>query len=126
MIIIYRSISLSLSHAQINISSIWRIGHSSRQLFSTFQALNILKEIPECTIKKLCQKGFYPQEGFIMLSLPVPPNCLRLSDYFEGKNTISSVSHMVEIFNPRFSNLFGCFFKSSSSGSFFVSLEKDS
>ncbi|WOL06512.1 DNA-directed RNA polymerase V subunit 1 isoform X1 [Canna indica] len=54
------------------------------------EALNILKQIPEETKRKLVGKGYFPQSGFIMQHLPVPPNCLRVPEISDGKCIMSN------------------------------------
>ncbi|KAL6010460.1 hypothetical protein ACLOJK_000893 [Asimina triloba] len=61
-----------------------------RSAFGTGQALQILKSIPEETKKKLAGKGLFPQIGFIMQCLPVPPNCLSVPDVSNGTTIMSS------------------------------------
>nr|CAD1827415.1 unnamed protein product [Ananas comosus var. bracteatus] len=53
------------------------------------EALNILKEIPEETRRKLATKGYFPQTGYIMQHLPVPPNCLYVPEFSDGKSIMS-------------------------------------
>ncbi|KAG1358867.1 DNA-directed RNA polymerase V subunit 1 [Cocos nucifera] len=55
-----------------------------------YEALNILKEIPEETKKRLAAKGYFPQIGFILQYLPVPPNCLCVPEVSDGKSIMSS------------------------------------
>ncbi|XP_078429517.1 nuclear RNA polymerase D1B isoform X2 [Wolffia australiana] len=72
----------------------FRYGVSNHRPLLPSEALLMLEKIPEDTRKTLAKKGFYPQKGFIMQYLPVPPNCLHLSDYIDGKGIISSdISH---------------------------------
>lgn len=54
------------------------------------EALNILKEIPEETKKRLAGKGYFPQNGFILQCLPIPPNCLCVPEISDGKSIMSS------------------------------------
>lgn len=56
------------------------------------QALQILKSIPDETKRKLVGKGYFPQNGFILQCLPVPPNCLSVPDISDGTTIMSSVS----------------------------------
>lgn len=55
-----------------------------------YEVLNILKEIPDETRKKLAAKGYFPQIGFILQYLPVPPNCLCVPEISDGKSIMSS------------------------------------
>lgn len=55
----------------------------------------MLKRIPEETRKKLGGKGYFPQDGYILEYLPVPPNCLSVPDISDGVSTMSSVSESV-------------------------------
>lgn len=52
----------------------------------------MLKRIPEETRKKLAGKGYFPQDGYILEYLPVPPNCLSVPDISDGVSIMSSVS----------------------------------
>ncbi|XP_068662157.1 DNA-directed RNA polymerase V subunit 1 isoform X2 [Aristolochia californica] len=54
------------------------------------EALEILKNIPEETKRRLASKGYHPQNGFIMECLPVPPNCLSAPDVSNGVAIMSS------------------------------------
>ncbi|CAH9123000.1 unnamed protein product [Cuscuta epithymum] len=63
-------------------------GYSRRLLPSEVAA--ILKKISEDTRRKLCAKGYSPQEGYILQFLPVPPNCLSVPDISDGMNIMSS------------------------------------
>lgn len=55
------------------------------------QVMEILKRIPEETSKKLAGKGYFPQDGYILQYLPVPPNCLSVPDISDGVSIMSSV-----------------------------------
>ncbi|KAK3032738.1 hypothetical protein RJ639_036922 [Escallonia herrerae] len=50
----------------------------------------ILKKIPPETRKKLSGKGYFPQDGYILQYLPVPPNCLSVPDVSDGISVMSS------------------------------------
>lgn len=50
----------------------------------------ILKKLPADTKKKLSAKGFFPQDGYIMQHLSVPPNCLSVPDVSDGITVMSS------------------------------------
>lgn len=63
--------------------------------FNNQQVKEMLKRIPEETRKKLAGKGYFPQEGYILEYLPVPPNCLSVPDISDGVSTMSSVSELV-------------------------------
>ena len=52
----------------------------------------ILKKIPVETKKKLSVKGYFPQDGYIIQYLPVPPNCLSVPDISDGITVMSSVT----------------------------------
>ena len=54
--------------------------------------MEILKRIPAETRRKLSGKAFFPQEGYILQYLPVPPNCLSVPDISDGVSIMSSVS----------------------------------
>ncbi|CAN4108487.1 unnamed protein product [Withania somnifera] len=65
-------------------------GVLERMLSSCCEVLTILKRIREDTRKKLSAKGYFPQEGYILQYLPVPPNCLSVPDISDGNNIMSS------------------------------------
>lgn len=56
----------------------------------------ILRKIPKGTKKKLYAKGYFPQDGYIIQCLPVPPNCLSVPDISDGISTMSTVSHFIK------------------------------
>uniref|UniRef100_A0A2N9I789 DNA-directed RNA polymerase n=1 Tax=Fagus sylvatica TaxID=28930 RepID=A0A2N9I789_FAGSY len=50
----------------------------------------MLKRIPAETRKKLAGKGYFPQDGYILQYLPVPPNCLSVPEISDGVSVMSS------------------------------------
>lgn len=52
----------------------------------------ILKKIPVDTRKRLTAKGYFPQDGYVLQYLPVPPNCLSVPDISDGTNIMSKVN----------------------------------
>ncbi|KAH7655300.1 DNA-directed RNA polymerase protein [Dioscorea alata] len=68
----------------------FRYGDTFCRPLLPYEALKILKEVPEETRKRLAGKGFFPQEGFILQYLPVPPNCLYVPEISDGKSIMSS------------------------------------
>lgn len=54
----------------------------------------MLKRIPAETRKKLSAKGYFPQDGYILQYLPVPPNCLSVPEISDGVSVMSSVSQI--------------------------------
>lgn len=65
-------------------------GENPFQSLHPLEVIRILNEIPEETKKRLSAKGFFPQIGFIIQYLPVPPNCLSLPVISDGKILMSS------------------------------------
>ncbi|KAK6228643.1 hypothetical protein SCA6_000983 [Theobroma cacao] len=63
--------------------------HNTRTLLPC-EVMEILKRIPAETRRKLSGKGFFPQEGYILRYLPVPPNCLSVPDISDGVSIMSS------------------------------------
>ncbi|XVF00255.1 hypothetical protein REPUB_Repub03eG0269300 [Reevesia pubescens] len=63
--------------------------HHTRTLLPC-EVMEILKRIPAVTRRKLSGKGFFPQEGYILQYLPVPPNCLSVPDISDGVSIMSS------------------------------------
>lgn len=53
--------------------------------------MEIFKKIPEETRKKLVGKGYFPQDGYILQYLPVPPNCLSVPEISDGITIMSTV-----------------------------------
>ncbi|ONK65887.1 uncharacterized protein A4U43_C06F2000 [Asparagus officinalis] len=68
----------------------FRHGDGTCRTLLPLEALNILKEIPEETKKRLVAKGYFPQDGYILQYLPVPPNCLLVPEISDGKSVMSS------------------------------------
>ncbi|KAK9131570.1 hypothetical protein Sjap_012057 [Stephania japonica] len=64
-------------------------GEKFRQLLPC-EVLEILRKVPEETRKRLRAKGCFPQDGYILQKLPVPPNCLSVPDVSDGKSVMSS------------------------------------
>ncbi|KAL3651837.1 hypothetical protein CASFOL_004839 [Castilleja foliolosa] len=54
------------------------------------EVMAILRKLPKETVKKLAAKGFFPQEGYVLQQLPVPPNCLSVPDVSDGISTMST------------------------------------
>ncbi|EXB62675.1 DNA-directed RNA polymerase E subunit 1 [Morus notabilis] len=54
------------------------------------EVMEIFKKIPEETRKKLVGKGYFPQDGYILQYLPVPPNCLSVPEISDGITIMST------------------------------------
>lgn len=54
----------------------------------------MLKRIPQETRKKLAAKGYFPQDGYILSQIPVPPNCLSVPEISDGVSVMSAVSFL--------------------------------
>ncbi|KAL9175422.1 hypothetical protein ABFS82_02G110900 [Erythranthe guttata] len=54
------------------------------------EVMAILRKLPQDTRKKLSAKGYFPQDGYILQHLPVPPNCLSVPDVSDGISTMST------------------------------------
>ncbi|KAM7512415.1 hypothetical protein LguiB_011290 [Lonicera macranthoides] len=54
------------------------------------EVMVMLKKIPAESRKKLAIKGYFPQDGYILQYLPVPPNCLSVPDVSDGISVMSS------------------------------------
>ncbi|KAH9698533.1 DNA-directed RNA polymerase V subunit 1 [Citrus sinensis] len=68
----------------------FRYGDSLTRTLLASEVKEMLKRIPEETRKKLAGKGYFPQDGYILEYLPVPPNCLSVPDISDGVSTMSS------------------------------------
>lgn len=60
--------------------------------FTLFKVMKMIKRIPPETQKKLLGRGYFPQEGYVLEYLPVPPNCLSVPEVSDGVSVLSSVS----------------------------------
>lgn len=56
----------------------------------------MLKKMPEDTRKKLVGKGYFPQDGYILQYLPVPPNCLSVPEISDGITIMSTVRELLK------------------------------
>ncbi|KAL6989739.1 DNA-directed RNA polymerase, partial [Sarracenia purpurea var. burkii] len=74
----------------------YRYGDTSRRPLLPSEVLVMLKKLPEATKKKLSAKGFFPQDGYILQCIPVPPNCLSVPDVSDGITVMSS-DHSITI-----------------------------
>ncbi|KAL0429174.1 UNVERIFIED_CONTAM: DNA-directed RNA polymerase V subunit [Sesamum radiatum] len=54
------------------------------------EVMAILRKVPQETKRKLSAKGYFPQDGYILQHLPVPPNCLSVPDISDGISTMST------------------------------------
>ncbi|XP_052189577.1 DNA-directed RNA polymerase V subunit 1 isoform X2 [Diospyros lotus] len=68
----------------------YRYGEGKRRPLLPSEVNAILKKIPAETKKKLAVKGYFPQDGYIIQYLPVPPNCLSVPDISDGITVMSS------------------------------------
>ncbi|KAK9682807.1 hypothetical protein RND81_10G097600 [Saponaria officinalis] len=68
----------------------YRYGDGSSRTLLASEVLAMLKKLREETKQKLAKKGFFPQDGYILRYLPVPPNCLSVPDVSDGVSVMSS------------------------------------
>ncbi|KAL9239936.1 hypothetical protein vseg_014207 [Gypsophila vaccaria] len=68
----------------------YKYGDGSTRPLLASEVLVMLKKLREETKKKLAKKGFFPQDGYILRYLPVPPNCLSIPDVSDGVSVMSS------------------------------------
>ncbi|XP_057453654.1 DNA-directed RNA polymerase V subunit 1-like isoform X2 [Lotus japonicus] len=54
------------------------------------EVMEIIKRFPLETKKKLAGKGYFPQDGYVLKYLPVPPNCLSVPVVSDGVSVMSS------------------------------------
>ncbi|KAG2396532.1 DNA-directed RNA polymerase V subunit 1 DNA-directed RNA polymerase D subunit 1b [Vigna angularis] len=54
------------------------------------EAMEIIKRIPLETKRKLAGKGYFPQDGYLLKYLPVPPNCLSVPEVSDGVSVMAS------------------------------------
>ncbi|KAK4253178.1 hypothetical protein QN277_010776 [Acacia crassicarpa] len=68
----------------------YRYESNNTRALLPYEAMEIIKRIPPETRKKLVGKGYFPQEGYILKQLPVPPNCLSVPEVSDGVSVLSS------------------------------------
>ncbi|XP_073269982.1 DNA-directed RNA polymerase V subunit 1 [Primulina huaijiensis] len=68
----------------------FRYGHASSRPLLPSEVMVMLRKIPQETRKKLEAKGYFPQDGYILQHLPVPPNCLSVPDISDGMSVTST------------------------------------
>ncbi|GAB4833587.1 hypothetical protein Ancab_031830 [Ancistrocladus abbreviatus] len=68
----------------------YRYGDGPSRTLLPSEVSVILKKLPDETKKKLAKKGYFPQDGYILRYLPVPPNCLSVPDISDGVVVMSS------------------------------------
>ncbi|KAL2326371.1 hypothetical protein Fmac_025429 [Flemingia macrophylla] len=54
------------------------------------EVMEIIKRMPMETRRKLAGKGYFPQDGYVLKYLPVPPNCLSVPVVSDGVSVMSS------------------------------------
>lgn len=57
--------------------------------------MEIIKRMPQITKKKLAGKGYFPQDGYVLNYLSVPPNCLSVPVVSDGVSIMSSDPSMI-------------------------------
>ncbi|KAG7032636.1 DNA-directed RNA polymerase V subunit 1, partial [Cucurbita argyrosperma subsp. argyrosperma] len=68
----------------------FRYGDNLTRTLLPCEVKEMLKKIPNETRKKLAGKGYYPQDGYVLQYLPVPPNCLSVPEISDGVTIMSS------------------------------------
>ncbi|KAJ9190567.1 hypothetical protein P3X46_001754 [Hevea brasiliensis] len=68
----------------------FRYGDDITRTLLPCEVMEMLRRIPQETRKKLARKGYFPQDGYIMRYIPVPPNCLSVPDISDGVSVMSS------------------------------------
>ncbi|AET02314.2 DNA-directed RNA polymerase [Medicago truncatula] len=68
----------------------YRYGGDHTRALLPCEAMEIIKRLPQETKKKLAGKGYFPQDGYILKYLPVPPNCLSVPVVSDGVSIMSS------------------------------------
>ncbi|KAJ0046600.1 hypothetical protein Pint_05268 [Pistacia integerrima] len=67
----------------------FRYGDRLTRTLLPCEVKEMLKKIPAESRKKLAGKGYFPQDGYILEQLPVPPNCLSVPDISDGVSVMS-------------------------------------
>ncbi|CAN0863398.1 DNA-directed RNA polymerase V subunit 1 [Linum grandiflorum] len=68
----------------------FRYGQGHSRTLLPCEAMEMLKRISEDTRKKLSKKGYFPQDGYILQYLPIPPNCLSVPDISDGVSVMAA------------------------------------
>ncbi|XP_065868139.1 DNA-directed RNA polymerase V subunit 1 [Euphorbia lathyris] len=68
----------------------FRYGDDLTRTLLPCEVMEMLKRIPLDARKRLARRGYFPQDGYIMKYLPVPPNCLSVPDVSDGISVMSS------------------------------------
>ncbi|CAI0461874.1 unnamed protein product [Linum tenue] len=68
----------------------FRYGYGHTRTLLPCEVMEMLKKIVGDTRKKLTKKGYFPQDGYILRYLPVPPNCLSVPDISDGVSVMSA------------------------------------
>ncbi|KAL3829800.1 hypothetical protein ACJIZ3_018602 [Penstemon smallii] len=68
----------------------FRYGDTFSRPLLPSEVMAIFRKIPLDTRNKLHAKGYFPQDGYILQHLPVPPNCLSVPDVSDGISTMST------------------------------------
>ncbi|XP_054811699.1 DNA-directed RNA polymerase V subunit 1 isoform X2 [Prosopis cineraria] len=68
----------------------YRYESNNTRALLPYEVMEIIKRIPPETRKKLVGKGYFPQEGYVLKYLPVPPNCLSVPEVSDGMSVLSS------------------------------------
>ncbi|WCJ39088.1 DNA-directed RNA polymerase V subunit 1, partial [Euphorbia peplus] len=68
----------------------FRYGSDSTRTLLPREVMEMLKRIPLDARKRLSKRGYFPQDGYVMQYLPVPPNCLSVPDVSDGVSVMSS------------------------------------
>ncbi|BFG20444.1 hypothetical protein CerSpe_067180 [Prunus speciosa] len=68
----------------------FRYGDGHIRTLLPCEVMEMLKRIPQETRKKLAAKGYFPQDGYILSQIPVPPNCLSVPEISDGVSVMSA------------------------------------
>ncbi|TQD81262.1 hypothetical protein C1H46_033194 [Malus baccata] len=68
----------------------FRYGDDHIRTLLPCEVLEMLKRIPQDTRRKLAAKGYFPQDGYILRHIPVPPNCLSVPEISDGVSVMSA------------------------------------
>ncbi|KAM1589419.1 hypothetical protein ACFX10_028313 [Malus domestica] len=68
----------------------FRYGDDHIRTLLPCEVMEMLKRIPQDTRKKLNSRGYFPQDGYILRHIPVPPNCLSVPEISDGVSVMSA------------------------------------
>ncbi|KAB2627404.1 DNA-directed RNA polymerase V subunit 1 [Pyrus ussuriensis x Pyrus communis] len=79
----------------------FRYGDDHIRTLLPCEVMEMLKRIPQDARKKLNARGYFPQDGYILRHIPVPPNCLSVPEISDGVSVIKVLKQIEVIRSSR-------------------------